>query len=134
MVGHNTLYHVRSPGGYLLENCLDGNVWSRTSIAGSKHFPISILREGFRDPSTYARSLLCVGFALVGWVGLCIILAAPGGYLLENCLDGNVWSRTSIAGSERFPISFLREGFVDPSTYARSLLWAGFALVGWVDA
>jgi hypothetical protein len=77
-----------APGGYLLENCLDGNVWSRTSIAGSKHCPISILREGFVDPSTYARSLLCVGFALVGWVGLCTI---PGGYLLENCLDRNVW-------------------------------------------
>jgi hypothetical protein len=103
-------------------------------IAGFKRFPILFLREGFGDPSTYARPLLWVGVALVGWVGLCIILAAPGGYLLENCLDGNVWSWMSIAVSKRFPISFLREGFVDPSTYARSLLWVDFALVGWVDA
>jgi hypothetical protein len=74
------------------------------------------------------------GLALRLSGGLCIILAAPGRYLLENCLDGNVWSWMSIAVSKRFPISFLREGFVDPSTYARSLLWVDFALVGWVDA
>jgi hypothetical protein len=63
-----TLYHDRSPGGYLLENYLDGNVSSGTSIAVQKHFPNSILREGFVVPSTYARPLLWVGFALVGWV------------------------------------------------------------------